>query len=285
MKLIAIDLDGTLLNKDHSISSKNLDALHKASRRHIVAISTGRAAMDVYTLLGNADSLPVIASNGATIYDHKGKLLDETPLCQETVLAMMAYADQQHLYYELTTRHHLLSPTNGEKILKNELNRAAKHLTKDMSKKAWARAQVQFAQAGWKPCCKINEFVRSGHTVYKFLVFSYNADALVQFKQHFRSYPNVCCMNAVGYTLEFNASRIDKGKGVQILADHYGIDRKHIIAIGDSQNDLPMFRVASIKVAMGNAISLIKARSSFITLDCDHDGVAYSMAHQLSLFS
>ncbi|MCI1883038.1 MAG: HAD hydrolase family protein [Sporolactobacillus sp.] len=57
MKLIAIDLDGTLLNKDHSISSKNLDALHKASRRHIVAISTGRAAMDVYTLLGNADSV------------------------------------------------------------------------------------------------------------------------------------------------------------------------------------------------------------------------------------
>jgi hydroxymethylpyrimidine pyrophosphatase-like HAD family hydrolase len=92
-------------------------------------------------------------------------------------------------------------------------------------------------------------------------------------------------MNAVGYTLEFNASRIDKGKGVQILADHYGIDRKHIIAIGDSQNDLPMFCVASIKVAMGNAISLIKARSSFITLDCDHDGVAYSMAPQLSLFS
>jgi hydroxymethylpyrimidine pyrophosphatase-like HAD family hydrolase len=84
--------------------------------------------------------------------------------------------------------------------------------------------------------------------------------------------------------VEFNSSKIDKGKAICQLAKHYGVHQEDTIVIGDSHNDLPMFRTAATQVAMGNAIPSIKEISSFVTLDCNHNGVAYSLKHQLALF-
>ncbi|WP_028983525.1 Cof-type HAD-IIB family hydrolase [Sporolactobacillus terrae] len=284
MKLVAIDLDGTLLNKDHRISDENMNALSAASEHHLVAIATGRAVMDVQAMLGGRVSLPVIASNGATIFDHSGQLLSETPLSQETAEQLIAYAENHRLYYEATTAHHLLIPFDGKQIIREELDASDKRLSKESAQKAWARAEVQFAQAGWQPRSEIRSLIRSGHAVYKLLFFSFNKQVLTELREQFANQTDLSCTYSLGYTLEFNSSKCDKGKGIRQLAGHYGINQKDTIVIGDSDNDLPMFHAAATRVAMGNAIASIKEISSFVTLDCNHHGVAYSLKNQLALY-
>jgi Cof subfamily protein (haloacid dehalogenase superfamily) len=284
LKLVAIDLDGTLLNKDHIISPENMNALSAASERHMVAIATGRAIMDVQAMLRGEVQLPVIASNGATIFDCSGQLLSEAPIPQDAAEQLISYAEHHHLYYEVTVEHDLLAPPDGEMILQKELDQSEEHLTKETTQKAWARAEVQFNQAGWKPQSEISMLIRHGCSVYKLLIFSFNTYVLDDFKEHFADRTDISCTNSVGYTVEFNSSKADKGKAIRQLAKHYGVHQKNTIVIGDSHNDLPMFHTAATRVAMGNAIPSIKEISSYVTLDCNHNGVAYSLKNQLSLF-
>ncbi|MCO7124395.1 Cof-type HAD-IIB family hydrolase [Sporolactobacillus shoreicorticis] len=282
MKLAAIDLDGTLLNKDQVISPENMKALAAASEHHIVTIATGRAIMDVQAMLRNEVHLPVIASNGATIFDRSGRLLDEEPLPQDAAETLIAYAEHHHLYYEVTVEHDLLAPPDGKMILRKELDQSEEH--QETAQKARARAEVQFNQAGWKPQAEISRFIHRGCSVYKLLIFSFNNHVLADFKEHFADRTDIACTNSVGYTAEFNSSKSNKGKAIRQLAKRYGIHQKDTIVIGDSHNDLPMFRAAATQVAMGNAIPSIKEISFYVTLDCNHDGVAYSLKHQLALF-
>ena len=67
---------------------------------------------------------------------------------------------------------------------------------------------------------------------------------------------------------------VDKGLGLRQLADHLGLDRGQVMAIGDSYNDEEMLRYAGLAVAMGNANDYIKALVHRVTADNDHDGVA-----------
>ncbi|MET1248981.1 Cof-type HAD-IIB family hydrolase [Sporolactobacillus sp. STCC-11] len=284
MKLVAIDLDGTLLNKDHRISAENMHALSAASEHHIVAIATGRAIMDVRALLRNKVRLPVIASNGATIFDRSGQLLSEEPIPQYAAEKLIAYAEHHHLYYEATVENDLLAPPDGKLILQKELEQSEAYLTTETAQKAWARAEVQFNQAGWKPQSKISMLIHRGCPVYKLLIFSFDKHVLADFKEHFADRTDSSCTNSVGYTVEFNSNKADKGKAIRQLAKHYGVNPKDTIVIGDSTNDLPMFRTAATRVAMGNAIPSIKEISSYVTLDCNYNGVAYSLKNQLALF-
>lgn len=240
--------------------------------------------MDARVLLGEHTHLPVIASNGATIFDQKGKPLSETPLSQETATQLITYAENRHLYYEATLAHDLLTPSYGIQILREELDRVGKRLTKEGKEKAWAQAEVQFTQAGWQPRSEISRLIRRGYAVYKLLIFSFNKHVLTDMKEQFANYEDLTCTPSIGYTMEFNSSKVDKGKAILQLASHYGVSQKDTIVIGDSQNDLPMFRAAAICVAMGNAISSIKEISSCVTLDCNHSGVAYALKNQLALF-
>ncbi|MFT8310318.1 MAG: Cof-type HAD-IIB family hydrolase [Sporolactobacillus sp.] len=284
MKLVAIDLDGTLLNKDHIISSENMNAVSAASKHHLVAIATGRAIMDVQAMLRNEVQLPVIASNGATIFDRSGQLLSKESIPQDAAEQLIAYAEYHHLYYEVTVEHDLLAPPDGKIILRKELDQLENNLTKETAQKAWERAEVQFNQAGWLPRSEIGTLIRNGRAIYKLLIFSFNMHTLADFKEHFADRTDITCTNSVGYTVEFNSSKIDKGKAIRQLAKHYSVHQKDTIVIGDGHNDLPMFRTAATQVAMGNAIPSIKEISSYVTLDCNHNGVAYSLKNQLQLF-
>lgn len=68
-----------------------------------------------------------------------------------------------------------------------------------------------------------------------------------------------------------------KATGMELLRERYGVDRAHVIAMGDSDNDTEMLGAAGISVAMGNAVDSIKALADFVTLPCDDGGVGYAI--------
>ena len=84
----------------------------------------------------------------------------------------------------------------------------------------------------------------------------------------------VSVTSSVPGNAEFNARGVDKGNGLLPVMEKLGIDKEHVIAIGDSDNDLEMLQMAGISVAMGNAAAHIKETAVYVTGDNDHDGAA-----------
>ena len=81
-------------------------------------------------------------------------------------------------------------------------------------------------------------------------------------------------LTAISGNAEFNAAGVDKGVGLAMLRTKLGIDRMHVIAFGDNENDLEMLEGAGIGVAMGNSKQYVKDAANEVTGDNDHDGVA-----------
>ncbi|MDR3597764.1 Cof-type HAD-IIB family hydrolase [Clostridium sp.] len=76
------------------------------------------------------------------------------------------------------------------------------------------------------------------------------------------------------YNIEITKKGTSKGKAIEILADHYNINKEEVIAIGDSENDISAIEFAGMGIAMGNASEEVKKKSNFVTDTNDNDGVA-----------
>ena len=87
--------------------------------------------------------------------------------------------------------------------------------------------------------------------------------------------PELSLTSSGEHIIEVLPKKSDKGHALKKLAAHYGVDRSNIYAIGDSPNDLSMFDEAGHRIAMGNAVDVIKEKSTYITKGNHEDGVAY----------
>ncbi len=250
---------------------------------HIVAIATGRTYFGVRSLLQSRLTLPVIASNGATIHSQEGSLIGETVLDRQTAKKIIDYLLEQHMYFEITTDKQLLIPSYGEQELKSELEQLKKKTPNMDENTLWQKALNQFAQAGISPLNDLKTLLDRPTPIYKILTFSYNSDLLLQAMTHFASDSSVRLTSSSSPVIEFISPKIDKGVGVLTLANQYHIHREDIIVIGDNLNDLSMFQIAHTKVVMMNAPSDLKKISTYITRSNDEDGVAFALRCQLGL--
>ena len=96
------------------------------------------------------------------------------------------------------------------------------------------------------------------------------------------AFPEILVTSSFRNNLELNAANADKGRALLALAQHLGIPAADTIAFGDSSNDLRMLRAAGTSVAMGNAVSEVRAVCDYVTEANDRDGVAaFLYAHVL----
>ncbi|NGP46535.1 HAD family phosphatase [Bacillaceae bacterium SIJ1] len=282
MKLIAIDLDGTLLDEDSKISQENVRVVNEVIKGgHLVTICTGRAAFDAQALLGERmTSVPIIATNGSVIMDQHGQLLTTTPMNQQEANAILQELQQKDFYFEITTDENIFIPANGKEKLYEEMLRM-KHRFPDMDEASlWKKAEMQFTQSRLTSMKGINEL---DCPVYKILLFTFDLAQLKSIATSFANHPRIDVTSSSDFLIELIPRNANKGTGVQWLAQHYRIHKEDTIVIGDSHNDVAMFDVASVKIAMDNAVPAIKERSTLITKSHRDNGVAYALEHQLQL--
>ncbi|CKH87162.1 hydrolase [Streptococcus pneumoniae] len=122
MKLIAIDLDGTLLSGNKMISTENAKAIRACQEAgHVVAICTGRSIVDIERLLLEADlECPIIAENGALIYKDK-KMMKRYPIQNMQALKIVEYLEENGLYYQLYTDKGVYVPEYGVESVRREI--------------------------------------------------------------------------------------------------------------------------------------------------------------------
>ncbi|WP_238650684.1 Cof-type HAD-IIB family hydrolase [Paenibacillus piscarius] len=284
--LIALDMDGTLLNGQGEISPENKEAiLHAQSLGHIVIIATGRAYMDAERQLRLADlECPVVSLNGAVVTLHDRTVAASTPLNKEDVIPALRWMNGiQDLYYEVYTQDNVYVELDKrvqlEKKLtslkEDEVPEESRWLVKAMIKQQFRQAAVTYVESMEEIWSDADQ------RIYKTLVFSLNREQLKEASARFAAIPGLIITASHISNIEINHEEANKGAGVKKLADHYGIPVRQVAVMGDSYNDLPMFEMAGYKIAMENAAQVLKETADFITLSNIEHGVAAGIRHLL----
>ena len=260
-QLIALDMDGTLLDSSKAVSPLTRDAIARAiARGKEVAICSGRCPIMVEHHRADFPGVRyAICSSGATLYDLAERRVLSTSSFEKGILAQLrdlthglAFSPDafcgRDFYYpaELLSRMADYGAGDYERLF-----RESGHPVADV----WERA--------------LDESV----TVEKIdLHFANHADRDVMLERA-QGLPLELAYSE-STTLEVSPAGATKGSGLRALAALLGVPMDETIAVGDSDNDLPMLAVAGLAVAMGNANENARRTASAVVADNDHDGCA-----------
>lgn len=266
-KMLVLDMDGTLLTNEKTISERNKRAIKEASERGVkIVISTGRifaSARAFGNMIGV--STPIIASNGAYIREKdKDEVIYSKPLGEDNARAIEALGTKYGIYCHFFTWNTLYT----EKVVHIAYNYSKWNSALPEDKKV----KIQIVRKDdWNDI-----FSNNRDTILKCFVADDDIEKLMAMKKEARDL-NVEVTSSGYNNFEVMNKGISKGKAVSELAEFYKIDRREVICIGDSDNDISMIEYAGLGIAMKNGKDEIKNKADFVTLSNEEDGVAYAI--------
>lgn len=265
IKLIAMDMDGTLLGQTRGvIPPVNLAALQEAARRGIhLCFASGRAPDDLsFHAIDAGLDVHILALNGSVILEKPlGATLSSRPLHPDDAQKVYRFIQEAQLPCAVFCEHDLV-------VCKPDDYKGKPKLTwGTFMEREGGRTRVMTAPT---------ELNTRFHRVSKFVVTAITEpESLQPLKRHIEAeVPGVEISSSWIDNIEINARGVNKGSGLQMLADSLGIPMAQVMAIGDNDNDLSMLRAAGIGVAMGNATANALAAADYVTLSCLDNGVA-----------
>ncbi|GAA0486648.1 phosphatase YwpJ [Salinibacillus aidingensis] len=276
MGIIAIDMDGTLINSHHQISKENIAAIKKALKLgHEVVIATGRAQFDVKKILDDIDlSLYTIGANGATIHSPAGTNILSESMPEAQTRRIADWLNQQNFYYEMFCESGIYTPVQGREILKSELKELEIHSSKIEMESMEQAYEKQVGQTGYVFMESNEKVYQDKQKVYNILAFSFLDKKRINGWNHFAGEKDVTLVSSSPYNFELEHPRASKGNALKYLAQVLNMSLDNSIAIGDSGNDISMFKAVSHSYAMENAKDYVKKEADYIAISNDQNGVA-----------
>ena len=277
MKLIAIDLDGTLLQLDGTISEVNRQAIDRVQEAgHRVTICSGRALHDILEILRkNQIEASIIAGNGALVYHEK--ILQHLTLPVPIVRKLIEWAESTDLYYEIYTNEGILSPEHGRKLLEKERDQLLAMDSRKNRESLNRKIAIQFDQHHLQIVPDLKKLDFAKNAPYKFYICSFFPEKRQTFQEKLAELDNVSLTSGASAVIEVGHPDASKAFGLKYLADYFHIPLKNTVAIGDNLNDISMFQVAGISIAMANGREEAKQAATYVTKSRDEDGVAYAL--------
>ncbi|KXZ17111.1 Cof-type HAD-IIB family hydrolase [Bacillus nakamurai] len=285
MKLIAIDLDGTLLNSRHQVSTENEQALKEAQQAGIeIVVSTGRAHFDVLSIFEPLGMKTwVISANGAAIHAPDGSLYHCETIHASRARDILSWLENGEYYYEVFTNQAIYTPETGRQLLDIEIDRVkSANPEQDLSVLQQA-AEVQYSQSGFAYIQSYRELFDTKEHLdfYNILGFSFDEKKLKAGWDRFRDQEDLTLVSSADHNFELSARNASKGQALKRLAKRLGIPMAETAAAGDSLNDYSMLQAAGKGVAMGNARGDIKEIADAVTLTNDQNGIAHMIKNLL----
>lgn len=255
--LIAVDLDGTLLNKDKFISKGTKEALHEAQKKgHRIVIATGRPyrASQMYYEELSLDT-PVVNFNGAFVHHPLDKSwgVFHTPLELDTVNDIIETCETFHVKNIIVEVIDDVYLKYHDKIIVEAFNAG--------------NPSLQYGD--------LHKLLHDNPTSMLIHPYEKTVDELrVQLKKVHAEVIEQRTWAAPWNLIEIVRAGLNKAVGLKRIAEYYGIPKKRIIAFGDEDNDLEMLEFAGQGVAMENAIDELKDVANSVTKSNDEDGIA-----------
>ena len=264
IKIISLDLDGTLLNSGKELTPGNFAALQKAADAGIEIVpTTGR----FYGGMPEAiRTLPfvhyAITINGAAVYDVKRQRdIAKAEIPMQQAVEIMAYLDTLPVIYDCYM-------DNWGWMTRSLWEKAEEFAPNEHYLKMIRELRT--------PVPELKKHLREvGHDVQKIQLFAKDMELHRRLMDSLPlRLPQAAVSSSVYNNIEINDRHANKGEALGKLAAYLGYDISQTMAFGDGLNDLSMIRAAGIGVAMANACPEVLAAADEMTLDCDHDGVA-----------
>ena len=250
IKLIATDIDGTILAQGASFTEGVKSCINDLKKRGIkVVIVTGRmnkAALLIRDELGL--DTPVVSYQGGLVNDG-GKVLYERYLSETQAKKIIEWAGTEKIHINLYNNDTLYSERDDDEVRRYS---KAQHINYTV-----------------KPFDEIKL-----DKVNKVLAIDFNgADRIDRYEKELpKVFPELYIVKSTPYFLEFSNPEGSKYCAVRFLQKHWNIKESETLTIGDQNNDIELLRAGGIKVAMGNATDELKAVADYITDTVDNDG-------------
>ena len=272
LRLIAFDLDGTLLRSDKSISPRTLQALHAAQKRGVLLVpATGRLYRSLpEALLDEQLSRYFILVNGAQVYDaQEDKTLLTEELPPELALPMLKF---------LKTRN----------VVRGVYIDGLGHMSREdyaaIHNVARTFATETLLRRSYCPADDLEQLTASSHSVQKIIAFFHDlSEKQPVLREIAANFPGYSVSSSLGNNIEINAKYATKGNALRFLCRQLGIYPAQCMAFGDGTNDYSMLRAAGLGVAMGNASQEVQSCADEVTQTNDEDGVAQMIERVLGL--
>lgn len=280
IKLIASDMDGTLLNDQMTVSDANAQAIKAAQAAGIeFMVATGRGLTEAKPLVTEHDlQVAFITLNGAQVYATDGQLTVEAPLTEAQVQRIMSRLDADTIYYEVVTNQGIFSNSKPRRVqnvadLLVDLNPDTPY------KMAVALASARLELMNINYVADYQKMLQQpGLEVMKIIAFTTGQPDILKAPQaDFAKDPDLAVTSSAATNIEINHTNAQKGIALAAYAKQKGISMDEVMTLGDNLNDASMIKMAKYGVAMGNAVPSIKALAWHVTGTNVEDGVAQAI--------
>ena len=269
VRLVALDLDGTLLSRNNEVTPATREAIARAVAHGVAVVpATGRPLASLPPVVAKLPGIRyAITSNGAAVWD-----LGDDPM--GAVYSRYSNAAQRHTSEPACLLRRLMPTETAREVFAlfqqydGELSVFCNGLA--------IEARQNLTDGRFTVIPGIESWMsRHAHEIEKLCMFFDSIEKTAAALPGFQAIPGVEVVQGSPDNIEVTAAGVDKGSALLALADLLGIPHENTLAVGDSENDRAMLEKAGIAAVMANGMPQIKALGDLVSeADCDHDGVA-----------
>lgn len=271
VKLIALDMDGTLFNHNSEISQKDREVIKRATEAGVaVAVATGRSYVELpIEQLCQVGIRYAITGNGSAVYKMPTmECVFSDCMDNELVCEILEEVKKLDIYYDVYIKGRVYRPESvTHNIRRMDMPSSVHQMVEE------TRIVVE----------DLVEYIKSseGQVEKTTLNFALLEDGTLldrdKTTEILDRYPQIEYLSGGFHNWEFTKAGVNKGSGLRFLAERINVAMDETMACGDSQNDFSMLKAAHVAVAMGNATEQIKAIADFVTLSNEESGVGHAI--------
>ncbi len=280
-KLIAIDLDGTLLNSYGQVSERNREALKKAQEKGIqIVLASGRSTNSVKNIANElGDNNYIICGNGSLVYDlQSDEIIYDKFIEKKKALQIIKICEENSIYYNVYTENMVIAKSLSNNVLFYHQENANKPDSR--------KTKINLVE-------NIYEYIQNieNENILKFTISDNSSIIFNSIIKKLREIKNIDVLDVAHmsrkiikagteevqmayYYTEITSENVDKWNAIKWLAERLDIPNEEVIGIGDNVNDKLMIENSGLGVAMGNSAPYIKEIADRVVASNNDDGVA-----------
>ena len=274
IKLIASDMDGTLLNHNHKIPKENVKLINFAKNQGIeFVVATGRAYYEALPALNEENiSCDVISFNGGIVYDKNGNIISITPMVTKDLYYTIEILKSFDISYQLYTKNTIYTRSietdiNAyiDLIRSNGYEPDVEHLR--------AEAQQKLDLGYITEVDNIELYLNEEENPpIKIIAISNDISKLKNATKLLSENTNISVTSSGANNIEIMHKNATKGEALKEIAKIYGINLENTLAIGDNLNDQAMLGIVGYSVAMKNGNTILKEQAKYVTEKTNSEG-------------
>lgn len=264
IKLVAVDLDGTLLDENHQLNDRTAQAIKEIQKQGITFMAaTGRNFNSVSPLFKEKGIVcDYLLLNGALISDYHGNPILQIPFSIDVAEKAISALEKSELPYHINTDKGIIT-TNAEKCKMTFIKHMKRHGMSDVEIHEMMRTS-SFGRYD-REVKNISAYLKENPVIYKMEAFGDEEKKIADTFSELNKIEELAITNSVADNIEVTVKQAQKGIALKELCKMKQIKKEEVVVIGDSLNDLSMMKEFKNSVAMNNAIDIIKQSASYIT--------------------